>query len=284
MEEVDIKGRVQNSSDTSSKHNKLERLHIDSAAHQQPPGHEQHQAAAASSSSVKSQPPSREKLVERIKELEQLVSKPAAKEKLAERIKEVEQLASQPLGKEKVAELINILEELVWHSGKCLEANEGDLLNAIEGVDIKGRDQKSAVSSHKYESAAHQRPHEQAEQEAVEASSSSVKSECPPKQKLSDRITTLQQLVSPFGKTDTASVLLEAVGYIKFLLEQVQALSSSYLKSTNIQTTDNGEENLNGEKPKPGLRSRGLCLVPLSCTIQVANDNASDYCIGGTES
>eukprot|EP00249_Psilotum_nudum_P022565 c28567_g1_i2 orf=500-1390(+) len=42
------------------------------------------------------------------------------------------------------------------------------------------------------------------------------------KEKLGDRIMALQQLVSPFGKTDTASVLLEAIGYIKFLQEQVQ--------------------------------------------------------------
>ncbi|KAE8718803.1 hypothetical protein F3Y22_tig00109987pilonHSYRG00041 [Hibiscus syriacus] len=38
------------------------------------------------------------------------------------------------------------------------------------------------------------------------------------KEKLGCRITTLHQLVSPFGKTDTASVLLEAIGYIRFAL------------------------------------------------------------------
>ncbi|TQD87248.1 hypothetical protein C1H46_027210 [Malus baccata] len=42
-----------------------------------------------------------------------------------------------------------------------------------------------------------------------------------PKVKLGDRITALQQIVSPFGKTDTASVLYEAIQYIKFLQEQV---------------------------------------------------------------
>ncbi|OIV91617.1 hypothetical protein TanjilG_09029 [Lupinus angustifolius] len=41
------------------------------------------------------------------------------------------------------------------------------------------------------------------------------------KEKLGDRITALQQLVSPFGKTDTASVLHEAIDYIKFLHDQV---------------------------------------------------------------
>nr|DAD26867.1 TPA_asm: hypothetical protein HUJ06_028335 [Nelumbo nucifera] len=49
------------------------------------------------------------------------------------------------------------------------------------------------------------------------------------KEKLGDRITALHQLVSPFGKTDTASVLLEAIGYIRFLQSQIEALSSPYL-------------------------------------------------------
>ncbi|KAL9264905.1 Transcription factor bHLH68-like protein [Drosera capensis] len=50
------------------------------------------------------------------------------------------------------------------------------------------------------------------------------------KEKLGDRITTLHQLVSPFGKTDTASVLLEAIGYIRFLQGQIEALSSPYME------------------------------------------------------
>ncbi|XP_062180729.1 transcription factor bHLH123-like isoform X2 [Phragmites australis] len=50
------------------------------------------------------------------------------------------------------------------------------------------------------------------------------------KEKLGDRITALQQLVSPFGKTDTASVLHEAIEYIKLLHDQVASLSSPYLR------------------------------------------------------
>ncbi|KAH6781622.1 Prolyl oligopeptidase family protein [Perilla frutescens var. frutescens] len=42
------------------------------------------------------------------------------------------------------------------------------------------------------------------------------------KEKLGDRIKALHQLVSPFGKTDTASFLLEAIGYIRFLHGQIE--------------------------------------------------------------
>ncbi|KAJ4822970.1 hypothetical protein Tsubulata_000334 [Turnera subulata] len=69
------------------------------------------------------------------------------------------------------------------------------------------------------------------------------------KEKLGDRIAALQRLVAPYGKTDTASVLTEAIGYIQFLHDQVQMGSS--------------EEDGKGQ-PKRELKSRGLCLVPLS--------------------
>ncbi|MBA0797404.1 hypothetical protein Gohar_008109 [Gossypium harknessii] len=51
------------------------------------------------------------------------------------------------------------------------------------------------------------------------------------KDQVSERIAALQQLVSPYGKTDTASVLLEAMGYIRFLHEQVKVLSAPYLQT-----------------------------------------------------
>ncbi|KAL9669462.1 hypothetical protein QQ045_007009 [Rhodiola kirilowii] len=99
------------------------------------------------------------------------------------------------------------------------------------------------------------------------------------KEKIGDRIATLQQLVSPFGKalrsdlrklkrfvqTDTASVLQEAMCYIKFLQEQVQVLCSPYLN----QSSPNQET--------VRLRSRGLCLVPVACTAQVASTNGADF-------
>ncbi|KAE8692383.1 Detected protein of confused Function [Hibiscus syriacus] len=53
-------------------------------------------------------------------------------------------------------------------------------------------------------------------------------------------------------KTDTASVLLEAMEYIQFLHEQVKIVEHY------------------------SLRNRGLCLVPISCTVGVARSNGAD--------
>ncbi|CAL9098289.1 unnamed protein product [Musa textilis] len=96
------------------------------------------------------------------------------------------------------------------------------------------------------------------------------------KEKLGDRITALQQLVSPFGKTDTASVLHETIEYIKFLHDQVRVLSAPYLKKDH-QT----QQTKASDKPKDcegnlNLRSRGLCLIPISSTFAVANEIPTD--------
>lgn len=106
------------------------------------------------------------------------------------------------------------------------------------------------------------------------------------KEKMGDRITALQQLVSPFGKTDTASVLSEAIEYIKFLHEQVSALSAPYMKNgaamQNQQITDKAKD---PEGPRQDLRSRGLCLVPVSSTFPVTHETAVDFwtpTFGGT--
>ncbi|RZC46370.1 hypothetical protein C5167_039316 [Papaver somniferum] len=114
------------------------------------------------------------------------------------------------------------------------------------------------------------------------------------KEKLGDRITALQQLVSPFGKTDTASVLFEAIEYIKFLHDQVSVLSAPYLKNcsahiqhhhknSNKSRDHNGQGNRNYHQQD--LRSRGLCLVPISSTFPVTNETATDFwtpTFGGT--
>ncbi|XP_078174921.1 basic helix-loop-helix (bHLH) DNA-binding superfamily protein isoform X2 [Carex rostrata] len=74
------------------------------------------------------------------------------------------------------------------------------------------------------------------------------------KEKLGDRIAALQQLVAPFGKT----------------------LSVPYLrspKSKKQRTSQEEASELEKEEEKLDLRSRGLCLVPLSCTSYVTNEN-----------
>ncbi|XP_057785776.1 transcription factor bHLH68-like [Salvia miltiorrhiza] len=126
------------------------------------------------------------------------------------------------------------------------------------------------------------------------------------KEKLGDRITALHQLVSPFGKTDTASVLLEAIGYIRFLQRQIEALSLPYLATGSGNITHQqpvkresgsclfpehpgqllnesqrkrkaiSEEECD-EEAKKDLKSRGLCLVPLSCTVDFGSENGADY-------
>ncbi|KAK8678439.1 hypothetical protein V6N13_143939 [Hibiscus sabdariffa] len=105
---------------------------------------------------------------------------------------------------------------------------------------------------------------------------------CPPfkvrKEKLGDRIAALQQLVAPFGKTDTASVLMEAIGYIKFLQNQVETLSVPYMKPYGNKTSRSKQggstmEDEN-EEAQRDLRSRGLCLVPLSWMSYVSSGSA----------
>ncbi|MFS8026009.1 putative transcription factor bHLH family [Helianthus anomalus] len=88
------------------------------------------------------------------------------------------------------------------------------------------------------------------------------------KEKLGDRITALQQLVSPFGKTDTASVLHEAIEYIKLLHDQVNVLSASYMKGVTKPLQPIHDKVKDGHKQD--LRSLGLCLVPVSSTFPIA--------------
>ncbi|KAI4371676.1 hypothetical protein MLD38_010002 [Melastoma candidum] len=93
------------------------------------------------------------------------------------------------------------------------------------------------------------------------------------KEKLGDRITALQQLVSPFGKTDTASVLHEAIDYIKFLHDQVHVLSSPYMKNGRPQ----GFPANGGGFSRRELRSQGLCLVPVSSTFPIVCEAPGDF-------
>ncbi|KAJ0624018.1 putative transcription factor bHLH family [Helianthus annuus] len=90
----------------------------------------------------------------------------------------------------------------------------------------------------------------------------------PRKDKVGERIAALQQLVSPYGKTDTASVLLEAIEYIHFLHDQVKVSSAPYLHSNpTAQSQDLDSYN---------LKAKGLCLVPVSYMNGVGSSNGAD--------
>ncbi|CAD6210659.1 unnamed protein product [Miscanthus lutarioriparius] len=101
----------------------------------------------------------------------------------------------------------------------------------------------------------------------------SMKAPCKRGQKLGDKITALQQLVSPYGKTDTASVLHEAATCIKHLHEQIQILTASYPEFiSSASQQDTGEE----EGGATDLRRRGLCVAPLSpAVVQLVSAEAA---------
>ncbi|XP_074561004.1 transcription factor bHLH111-like [Curcuma longa] len=80
-------------------------------------------------------------------------------------------------------------------------------------------------------------------------------------QKLGDKITALQQLVSPFGKTDTASVLHEAALSIKFMHDQIEMLTTPYTGIGSSHSHHQGHAESNSSTGN--LRKRGLCLVPI---------------------
>ncbi|KAL0911680.1 hypothetical protein M5K25_019835 [Dendrobium thyrsiflorum] len=97
-------------------------------------------------------------------------------------------------------------------------------------------------------------------------------------QKLGDKITALQQLVSPFGKTDTASVLQEATVYIKALHEQIhfQLLNRLHFEANSSRSIQG-----NGVSGRSRLNDRGLCIIPISSAILIsfANQECPDYSI-----
>ncbi|KAF6158881.1 hypothetical protein GIB67_012298 [Kingdonia uniflora] len=85
-------------------------------------------------------------------------------------------------------------------------------------------------------------------------------------QKIVDRITTLQKLVSPYGKADTASVLQQASAQIKYLHEKIQQLSKNYM--------DAGRPHPHiAQESEVDPRSRGLCIVPMSLAQKLPKED-----------
>ncbi|KAJ8545797.1 hypothetical protein K7X08_018380 [Anisodus acutangulus] len=94
------------------------------------------------------------------------------------------------------------------------------------------------------------------------------------KEKLGDRISALHRLVAPFGKTDTASVLIEAIGYIQFLQDQILTLSMPYTKSSQgkLHKINLKDSSMDMKcQPVLDLKSRGLCLVPTSFSSYITS-------------
>ncbi|XP_063936998.1 transcription factor bHLH112 isoform X2 [Daucus carota subsp. sativus] len=108
--------------------------------------------------------------------------------------------------------------------------------------------------------------------------SSTVSSAKVPKAEWREKITSLQQIVSPFGKTDAASVLWEAINHIKFLRDQVHLLSNPYIKTNPIKDPWGGMDRKVRGQTEVDLKSRGLCLVPVLCIPQAYRENVGpDY-------
>ncbi|XP_022148704.1 transcription factor bHLH154-like isoform X3 [Momordica charantia] len=84
------------------------------------------------------------------------------------------------------------------------------------------------------------------------------------------------------AKTDTASVLHEAMGYIKFLHEQVQVLCSPYLQhhlnsSSSSSSSSSATGGREAGEAEMDLRSRGLCLIPVECSLHLGNCTVADF-------
>ncbi|KAK8691237.1 hypothetical protein V6N13_074755 [Hibiscus sabdariffa] len=90
----------------------------------------------------------------------------------------------------------------------------------------------------------------------------------------------------PAFKTDTASVLSEAIEYIKFLHDQVDVLSTPYMKNgAATHHQQYYEKAKDPEEIKQDLRSRGLFLVPVSGTFPAIQESTVGFwtpTFGGT--
>ncbi|RWW24531.1 hypothetical protein GW17_00011175, partial [Ensete ventricosum] len=104
------------------------------------------------------------------------------------------------------------------------------------------------------------------------------------KEKLGDRITALHQIVSPFGKVSPylippVSNLLMGVGEGFMHSDRIMYTNEEMIDSKRViafllfcSYHQEGDD-----EPKKDLRSRGLCLVPVSFFLDVGSDNGADY-------
>ncbi|XP_020524945.1 uncharacterized protein LOC18437607 isoform X3 [Amborella trichopoda] len=157
------------------------------------------------------------------------------------------------------------------HTPLWCERQENEFFRQISGDQVAGKLMEEAADSDKNQKcimeAATKRPR-------MDAPSSQFSTFKVRKEKLGDRITALQQLVSPFGKTDTASVLLDTIKYIKFLHDQIAVLSHPYMRLNHGRTPERARDL---EEKGQDLRSRGMCLVPVSTTLSVAKEIRPDF-------
>uniref|UniRef100_A0A0D9WE32 BHLH domain-containing protein n=1 Tax=Leersia perrieri TaxID=77586 RepID=A0A0D9WE32_9ORYZ len=109
------------------------------------------------------------------------------------------------------------------------------------------------------------------------------------KERLGDRITALHQIVSPFGKALSYPYMGDGNGTGPMqngpVGERNPGLFPEYPGQLLNHNGNNGAQQPAAQPEQQGvkdegkkdLRSRGLCLVPVSCTSHFGGDNAADY-------
>ncbi|XP_048562719.1 transcription factor bHLH68-like isoform X3 [Triticum urartu] len=95
------------------------------------------------------------------------------------------------------------------------------------------------------------------------------------KEKLGDKITALHQIVSPFGKALSYPYLGHGTG--ASVRHQAQLNHGDHINSS-AEAARPQQDAQDVEGKKSDLRSRGMCLVPVSCiTSRLGADNTSDF-------
>ncbi|KAI3800328.1 hypothetical protein L1987_28417 [Smallanthus sonchifolius] len=79
-----------------------------------------------------------------------------------------------------------------------------------------------------------------------------------------------------------ASVLHEAIEYIKLLHDQVNVLSKPYMNTMQVQQINNKVNDYKEEVKQQDLRNRGLCLVALSLLLLMKPHRIIGHQVSGT--